>query len=84
MKARTGVLVMAAVCLVLTAGRMEAADLNRELLKAAVLVDSGKIEGLLSRGADPNARYKGTTALIMASHKGRSEMEALLGKAGAK
>jgi ankyrin repeat protein len=62
------------------------ADLNRRLIDAVVLGDIAKVDNLLARGADVNAREEvspGRTALIIAAGEDDGEIAAALLKQGA-
>ena len=60
------------------------ADINDELYQAAVAGNTGKVEQLLRKGADVNARSKkGRTALMVAAQRGHTETVKVLIAAGA-
>jgi ankyrin repeat protein len=59
-------------------------DINAKLLEAAKAGDTAKVEKLLGKGADVNAKAKdGKTALMFAAKEGHAEIVEILKQAGA-
>jgi ankyrin repeat protein len=60
-------------------------DINSELMKAAEAGDSAKVEQLLKKGADVNAKNKyGDNALKIAASKANNRIMVILIEAGAR
>ena len=83
MKCRINRCLLVAVVFILAAGFATGASMS--LFEAASKGDTEKVQALLAKGADVNAkRDDGVTALMEAKKKGHKEIVQLLKKAGAK